>query len=41
MQQLDLWMVGQQLVNDNDLTKKPVLNVDSGRAQSFLKGPEF
>ncbi len=26
MQQLDLWTVGQRLVNDNDLTKKPTLN---------------
>ncbi|WP_257283285.1 hypothetical protein [Endozoicomonas sp. SESOKO1] len=45
MQQLDLWTVGQRLINDNDLTKKPVLNLDSEDAfirrlygQHFLNG---
>ena len=45
MQQLDLWTVGQQLVNDNDLTKKPPLNCHSEDAfirqfygQNFLNG---
>lgn len=29
MHQLDLWATGQPLINDNDLTKKPVLNLHS------------
>ena len=45
MQQLDFWAIGQPLLNDNDLTKKPPLHVDSEDAfirrfygQHFLNG---
>lgn len=45
MRQLDLWAVGQLSINDSDLTKKPVLNLDSEDAfirrfygQHFLNG---
>lgn len=45
MQQLDLWTTGQPSINDNDLTKKPPLTIDSEDAvirrfygQHFLNG---
>ena len=45
MQQIDLLTIGQPVVNNHDLTKKPVLNLESPDdfirkfyGQSFLNG---
>ena len=45
MQQIDLWTTGQPVINDHELTKKPVLKLDSSDdfirqfyGQNFLNG---